>query len=119
MASLVGASVLLVRALPKLPLSAEIDRNVRDEMMSRLNEVLARKAEALRSQFDVRLETLATSGNPATVLMDMANADPETVLLAVGSRGLGRIARLRLGSVSNDVLHAAHGSVLIVPPHEE
>lgn len=119
MASLVGASVLLVRALPKLPGSAEIDRNVHNEMMSRLNEVLARKAEALRSQFNVRLETLATSGNPATVLMDIADADPETVLLAVGSRGLGRIARLRLGSVSNDVLHAAHGPVLIVPPQED
>lgn len=114
-ASLVGASVLLARILPRLPLSAEIDRNVRYEMMGRLNDVLARHAETLRSRYDARVETLATFGSPARVLMELADADPEAALLAVGSRGLGRIARLRLGSVSNDVLHAAHGPVLIVP----
>lgn len=116
-ARLTHASVLLVRVLPALPVSAEVDRNVRDVMIGRLDEMLKRQAETLRSRYDVRLETLATFGSPAQVLLELAGTDAET-LLVVGSRGLGRIARLRLGSVSNGVLHAAHGPVLVVPPTE-
>ncbi|HLI50325.1 MAG TPA: universal stress protein [Thermomicrobiaceae bacterium] len=116
-AVLIHASLLMVRVLPALPLSAEVDRNVREAMIGRLDELLARNAETLRSRYDARLETLATFGSPARVLIEVADTDAET-LLVVGSRGLGRIARLRLGSVSNDVLHAAHCPVLIVPPKE-
>jgi nucleotide-binding universal stress UspA family protein len=114
-ASLVGASVLLMRILPKLPVSAKIDQNVRNEMMDRLNDVLERRAEELRDEHGVHVETLATVGNPSRVLVEIADTDPECVLLAVGKRALSRMDRLRLGSVSNNVLHAAQGPVLIVP----
>lgn len=41
----------------------------------------------------------------------------EKVLVAVGNRGLGAIRRMRLGSVSTKVLHAAKGPVLIYRHH--
>jgi nucleotide-binding universal stress UspA family protein len=118
MASLLGASMLLVRVIPRLPVSAENGQTVGDEMMSRLNESLARQADLLRAEYDTQFESLATVGSPAKVLVDLADTDPETVLLVVGNRGLGRIAQFRLGSVSHDVLHAAHSPVLIVPSRE-
>jgi len=34
----------------------------------------------------------------------------------VGSRGLGAIGRMRLGSVSTKVVHATKGPVLVHPP---
>jgi nucleotide-binding universal stress UspA family protein len=34
----------------------------------------------------------------------------------VGNRGLGAIGRMRLGSVSTKVVHAAKGPVLVHPP---
>jgi len=40
----------------------------------------------------------------------------ERTLLAVGSRNLGTIGRMRLGSVSTKVVHAAKGPVLVHPP---
>jgi nucleotide-binding universal stress UspA family protein len=39
--------------------------------------------------------------------------DKRKTLLAVGNRGLGVVGRTRLGSVSTNVLRAAHGPVLI------
>jgi hypothetical protein len=41
--------------------------------------------------------------------------DEAETLLAMGSRGLGAIRRLRPGSVSTEVLRAASGPVLIFP----
>ena len=54
-------------------------------------------------------------GEPATALLEAAGEGAERALLAVGSRGLDATRRLRLGSVSTKVLHAAHGPVLIYP----
>lgn len=36
-------------------------------------------------------------------------------LIVVGSRGLGAVGRVRLGSVSTNVLRAARGPVLVYP----
>ncbi|HEX5912241.1 MAG TPA: universal stress protein, partial [Rubrobacter sp.] len=55
-------------------------------------------------------------GDAALCLLVVAEeGNEEKTLLAVGSRGLGPIRRLRLGSVSTDVLRAASGPVLIFP----
>jgi nucleotide-binding universal stress UspA family protein len=53
----------------------------------------------------------------ASSLLEAAEKDaPERTLLAVGSRDLGVIRRMRLGSVSTKVVHAAKGPVLVHPP---
>ena len=56
-------------------------------------------------------------GEAAATLLEAAEEDsPERTLLAVGSRDLGAIGRMRLGSVSTKVVHAAKGPVLVHPP---
>ncbi len=54
-------------------------------------------------------------GTPASVLLDLAR-DQEAAYLVLGSRGLGGMARMVLGSVSRAVLAAARCPVVIVPP---
>lgn len=52
-------------------------------------------------------------GNPAEKIIEVANKEKYD-LIVVGSRGLSRTKRFFLGSVSDDVCHHAHCSVLIV-----
>lgn len=55
-------------------------------------------------------------GDAAASLLEAAEEHaPERTLLTVGSRDLGAIGRMRLGSVSTKVVHAAKGPVLVHP----
>ena len=56
-----------------------------------------------------------TRSDPAIAILETADEEEEPTLIAVGSRGLGAIGRVRLGSVSNKVVRAARGPVLIHP----
>ena len=54
-------------------------------------------------------------GNPEASLIEAAEEGaPEKMLIAVGSRGLGAVQRLRVGSVSTKVLRASKEPLLIV-----
>jgi nucleotide-binding universal stress UspA family protein len=118
------AKGLLVRAYPKLP---EMDlperqmdaRMVDDELRheERNLEELASKLEAtLGSRPHVRIDI----GDPAARILEAAqDGGARNTLIAVGSRGLGRMQRIRLGSVSTKILRAAEGPVLIHPPPHE
>jgi nucleotide-binding universal stress UspA family protein len=61
----------------------------------------------------VEVETHAREGHPAEVIIDVANQE-QADLIVLGSRGLTGIKRYLLGSVSSDVSHHAHCSVMIV-----
>ncbi|HSK85129.1 MAG TPA: universal stress protein [Rubrobacter sp.] len=58
----------------------------------------------------------AVAGDAATAIQREAEDGGDAKLVAVGSRGLGAVRRLALGSVSTDVLRAVDGPVLIAPP---
>jgi nucleotide-binding universal stress UspA family protein len=57
-------------------------------------------------------------GDPAAVLLARANSQTGSSLIVVGSRGLGSVLRLLLGSVSTKLLHSGHTPLLIVPADE-
>lgn len=59
----------------------------------------------------VDVDWIVEIGTPAGVLLD----DAEDHLLVVGTRGRGSFARAVFGSVSQQVLHHAHGPVVVVP----
>jgi nucleotide-binding universal stress UspA family protein len=61
----------------------------------------------------VEVETHARKGQPADVIIDVANQE-QADLIVVGSRGLTGIKRYLLGSVSNKVSEHAPCSVMIV-----
>jgi nucleotide-binding universal stress UspA family protein len=61
----------------------------------------------------VELETSAREGDPAEVIIQVAN-EQQADLIVVGSWGLTGIQRFLLGSVSSKVSHHAPCSVMIV-----
>ncbi len=118
---LLGARALLVRAYPRLP---EIDvegfelnlRSVEDELRHEERKLEGRAAE-LGKILGSRPKVHISVGDPADCILEAARDEgaTEKALVAVGSRGLGMVQRMRLGSVSTKVLMAAEGPVLICP----
>jgi nucleotide-binding universal stress UspA family protein len=116
-----GARPLVLHAYPRLP---EVDAEGRrsnprivDDELRRAQKALLERARELESLLGSRPKTRLMVGEAAACLLEAAEEDaPERTLLAVGSRGLGAIGRMRLGSVSTKVVHAAKGPVLVHPP---
>lgn len=74
----------------------------------------ARDGAALATRTaDVAVETATPEGEPATALLQLAEAHPGS-LLAVGSQGMSASTRFLLGSVANKVSHHAVGDVLVI-----
>jgi nucleotide-binding universal stress UspA family protein len=117
---LYGSKGVLVRAYhnPPEPIGGWIaeDRRRLDEAARREEESLDKRAERLGRPLKNNPEPRVMEGDAALSLLVVAQeGDEERTLLAVGSRGLGAVRRLRLGSVSTDVLRASGGPVLICP----
>lgn len=118
---LFDAKGLLVQAYPRLP---EIDAEGRgsnprttDDELHREEKALENRAMGIEDALGVRLRIRIAVGDPAAILLEAAEEDvAETTLVAVGNRGLDAMQRIRFGSVSTKVLHAAKGPVLIYPP---
>jgi nucleotide-binding universal stress UspA family protein len=120
---LYDAKGLLVRAFPELP---EVDiegrrsdaRMVEDELRLEQQDLIS-KAKEIEDTLGTRLRVEIAVGDPASSLLRAAEEGvAEQTLIGVGSRGLGAVRRMRLGSVSTKVLHAAKGPVLVYPRSE-
>jgi nucleotide-binding universal stress UspA family protein len=115
-----GARALVLHAYPRLP---EVDTEARgfdprivDDELRRAEKILLERSRELESLLGSRPKARLVVGDAAASLLEAAEKDaPERTLLAVGSRDLGVIGRMRLGSVSTKVVHAAKGPVLVHP----
>ena len=113
-----GASGMLVRAYPEMP---DIDAEGRasdprwvDDALRRAERDLEEQAKTLEHTLGKRPRVRIAVGDPAEKILEAASEGSST-LIAVGSRGLGPIRRMRLGSVSTKVLRAAKAPVLLYP----
>ncbi len=113
---LFGARALLVHAYPLLKLAqksrvsgvTETDEEIR--ATHKALEVLAVKLGGVLRQDP---QTKMVAGDAADSTLNAAEEGGEPTLIAVGSRGLGTLDRLALGSVSDKIMRAAAGPVLI------
>jgi nucleotide-binding universal stress UspA family protein len=71
------------------------------------------KTKVIFDEASIPVETLYFHGHPVQVIVETAEK-MDFDLIVLGSRGLGRLNRLLLGSVADGVLHNAHCPVLIV-----
>ncbi|XP_055815232.1 universal stress protein A-like protein [Solanum dulcamara] len=76
------------------------------------------RALHLCKQKMVKVETLILDGDPKDKICQAAH-ELHVDLLVVGSRGLGKIKRAFLGSVSDYCAHHVHCPILIVKPSKE
>lgn len=123
-ARLYNTKMLLLRSYPRLP---EIDPEGRasdtrlvDDELRREEKKLAERALDLEESLETRPRIRIDVGNPTVCLLKAADEEgARGTLIATGSRGLGTIRRMRLGSVSTKILRAAEGPVLIHPRPRE
>jgi nucleotide-binding universal stress UspA family protein len=120
-AGLFGARMLLVRAHPVILGISDAAKVAEQEpvplhtALCRHEISLERRARAVEAVLGHRPKIRVREGEAASVILEAAEEGGEPTLIAVGRRGLGRLDRLRLGSVSTKVLRAASGPVLISP----
>ena len=111
-----GARVHLVTAYPDVPSYRERIVGSAKRGAVDLREVaegvLARAADEFRSG-GVAVETHAREGDPARVILDVAQ-EQDADLVVVGARGLTGFERFLLGSVSSKLSHHAPCSLMIV-----
>jgi len=122
LARLYGAALTLARAVPEEPDPPWYDAarraalaRLHDDATARARDAVAEHAYRLIGEGGRVPDVVVTKGDPAALLLELAEARPEPTLIAVGCRGLGPLGRLRLGSVSTTIIHAARGPILIVP----
>jgi nucleotide-binding universal stress UspA family protein len=85
-----------------------------DQLEADAARVLAEEVAHLRAaEPGVTVEPLLRYGAPTEVLLD---DDLGADLIVVGTRGVGRVTGLLLGSVSQAVVDRARCPVLVVPP---
>jgi nucleotide-binding universal stress UspA family protein len=75
--------------------------------------MLGRVASGIEADVGMRPGTRVVVGDAAGAIRAAAEGAGQPVLTAVGSRGLGALARVTAGSVSTSVLRAARGPVLV------
>ena len=63
----------------------------------------------------IKCHAVLHSGQPGEAICELAE-ERDAKLIILGSRGLNKIRRTFLGSVSDYVIHHCKKSVLVVPP---
>jgi nucleotide-binding universal stress UspA family protein len=114
-ATATGAELTIATVIPHAWIDAASPGDARAAEDARAaGEAMTREvADQLVTAFGIAAKTVVLFGDPADTLISAAAPGSTPALIAVGSRGLGPIGRLALGSVSTKVLHGTHGPVLI------
>jgi nucleotide-binding universal stress UspA family protein len=84
------------------------------EIVKDLGENILSEAMKVAGRTKLRINKKLEFGVPSDVIVEIAEKGNYDLII-VGSRGLGKVKRFLLGSVSDDVSHKAKCSVLIVP----
>ncbi len=93
------------------PLPREtVDRHYREDAQTRLAE-----PKRLLHEASLLFETHLLTGEPALEIGKFVKAHKSDLIL-IGSRGMGAIGNLVLGSTAAKILHLANIPVLVIPP---
>lgn len=85
-----------------------------DKAQSFFNDVLTDAEEMVRSRHaDIKVSTILMKGRPSAIIVDVAEKE-ECDMIIIGSRGMGGITGLVLGSTSHRVVDSCIKPVMIV-----
>lgn len=96
---------------------AEHLRITEESMLASASERILGEAEGIaRAAGAPAVEARTEFGDPATRILELAAREPDAgTMIVMGRRGLGRIGRLLMGSVSTKVAQLAALPCLVVP----
>jgi nucleotide-binding universal stress UspA family protein len=112
-ARLYEAETLLVHVYPSAV--EESSRTEADDAMRQAEKHLEERANDLKDILGYEPRIVMTSGAAEVAILKAAREGDGPTLIAVGSRGLGAVSRVRLGSVSSKIVRAAPGAALVYP----
>lgn len=120
------AELLVLHVVPKAPMPEGLERFAEVEGMrydaakdlyrqSRMSgdKIVAEAENQARELKGTEIETKVAEGNPAEVIAEFAKLQ-RIEMIFVGSRGLGNVAELLLGSVSNRLIHISPCTCVVV-----
>lgn len=123
LAGIYGAKLILLHVLPNvrnenipghLEKLVEFERLDLREVLTGIGDGIIREAEQIAQEHGAKdIETLVMTGSPAKAILEAANryrAD----FIVMGSRGLGDLKGLLVGSVSHKVSHLAKQTCIVV-----
>lgn len=122
-----GAELHVVHAwqgeLPKKAYALTAPHSLIDWLEQKARELLAKQVEHIEEAGGKVTEEHLVRGRPVDIILNLCE-QLGSVLVVIGSRGLGSVRRILIGSVSEGVVHHAHSPVLVVrggpwawPPH--
>ena len=85
----------------------------------RIGEAVRQSERQLEGILEERLQTRMVAGDATQALLEAEREHEGPTLMSVGSRGLGMVQRVRLGSVSTNVVTTRLGVVLVSPHSDE
>lgn len=110
-AHLFEAPLELVQVVPPM---SRFSRFSEEDALAAVRAHLGTRAGGLSDLLGTHPESEVCIGDPAAELLDVSSSH-EGCVLVVGSHGRTTLNRLRLGSVSTNLVHAAECPVLVVP----
>jgi nucleotide-binding universal stress UspA family protein len=113
-----AVTVVHVREMVLAPAGGGRPRNIDEDQIEAT--VRSQVARLLAAGIDAELEIVVSTyaGGPAHEIVEIASG-ADAWLIVAGTRGLGRIAGLLVGSVAHRLPYIARCPVLIVPPGED
>jgi nucleotide-binding universal stress UspA family protein len=107
------AHLLLLNVQPALPASRHVPKAMIKEHQQRMSEEALTPARALAERLGVTFDCYLRVGDPAETIASFAQRT-QCREIVMGSRGLGRVRGLMLGSVTTKVIHLATVPVTLV-----
>jgi nucleotide-binding universal stress UspA family protein len=107
------AHLLLLNVQPALPSSRHVPRAMIKDHHQRMSEEALAPARALAERLGVTFDCYMRVGDPAEVIASFAQRT-RCWEIVMGTRGLGRMRGLLLGSVTTKVVHLATVPVTLV-----
>jgi nucleotide-binding universal stress UspA family protein len=118
-AAQLGARIVAVHAYEPLDHLDDIGpgvdfADVREDVAALMEQVWCQTFRASDVPFEMRL----AEGRPAAVLMDVAR-EVDADLIVVGTRRMGAVAALAMGSTADEIMREALRPVVVIHPPEE
>lgn len=116
-AEVFGASIVILNVVNTIvlkPYYMEQDYTVQtNNNLLEIGRKLLKEASEEFENFKEKIKTIQRTGEPGEVIIqEIEEGDYDLVIM--GSRGLGALSRVMLGSVSNKILNSVDTNVLIV-----
>jgi nucleotide-binding universal stress UspA family protein len=108
-----SVSILVLNVQPPLPPSRFVSRAMIAEFHSRRSEAALKPATAVIERMGLEADRYVRVGEPAATIASFAKKTGCSEIV-LGTRGLGRVAGLVLGSIALKVIHLASVPVTLV-----